>query len=228
MIDIEPVKRVRGPFVYTEHRRYLDLDRLGGRALFGWREKRVMRAFRSVLAVGLSMPYPSYWQRRLRKRLQQAYPGYDYAFIADPLPPVVQPWREVLSEQSFTLVLPDLGLASCLYLYRHAGPPPAACHPSAAALAALCAAFGAWEHYRGLSEQRWKAWECPGWRRSGPWMWSELDAESYRRLRLRLQQERFLIPPSHEQPLCLPMEDLPAEARRWQKVLGAKEEEDHA
>lgn len=219
MTEIEPVKRARGCFVYTEHRRYLDLDRLGGRALFGWREKRVMRAYRSVLAVGLSMPYPNYWQRRMERHLKKFFPGFSYALVPTARLPLVQPWFEESLDQDFTLVLPDLGLGSFIYLYRTSTMPPDYHRVSAAGMAALCAAFGAWEHYRRQPLPAWGDWESAGWHRVGPWMWYDGNVESYSALRQRLLSECFLLPSSPQQPLCLPIEHLPAEARRWQRVL---------
>lgn len=220
MNELPPIKRARGALVYAERERFLDLDRLQGRALFGWRERRVMGAYRRVLATGLSMPYPSFWSRRLDRQLRRRFPGFQHVLIDQPVPPLAYPWRPA-SEAAFTLVLPDLGLAGYVYLFRSpaadSAPPPA--EPSIAGVAALCAALGAWEHYERLPEDTWAGWEVPGWRRQGPWLWFEGTAAEYDTLRERLRCERILLPPTVETPACLPVEDLPAERRRWRRVL---------
>lgn len=217
MTDLPPVKRARGAFLYSTDGRWLDLWRAGGRALFGWRERRVMRRYKAVLSAGLCLPYPSRWHRRLWAQLGRRFPGR----VARPISglgswPVGFPWL-LPQDCPFVLVLPDLGLARPL-LISSAPPPEPEEDLLACQAAALVAALGAWEAQSRRGEESWQAWEVPGWVRKGPWLFFQGSPEEYRELRHRLLAERILLPPGPEQPACLPFEDLPAECRRWRRL----------
>ncbi|GEM_PF-6930919 len=214
MSELPPVTRARGSFLYTrEGGRYLDLDREGGRALFGWSDSRVLTRYRQELARGLTGIFPTYWEKRLIKLLSARFPGFSTRLVReeDNLP-LIRPW-ETPATDTFAVLLPDLGLGVDLVMEKSqvSGTFSSPAHR----VAASCAALGSWISHEEPLPVHWNEWEVKPWTRKGPWMSYNGNEDSYKILREVCYKSLIRLPKDPATPICLPWEVLPGERKKW-------------
>lgn len=232
LISLLPnIKRAREFYLYDDKgNRFLDLYLDNGRALNGHRPSGLSLALKNTLARGLYAPYPTIYQNRLVKLLQNEFSRYPYlgiyrsyesfflkdsrtANFSDPLDNSADHkhmnWRPFLDIPEDCRLLkvsfpfPGCDVIALLAEDRDVLPPSDLISPYI--LAGLIRSWFDWKSRRDKMEpQSWAILDNTGhWKRTGPYLLPLCREEEYERLfRLYLDNGVFISPDYYKPSIC--------------------------
>lgn len=227
---IPAVKRARDYHLYDfSGRRYLDLCLDGGRAVLGHKAGRIVRDMKNSLEKGLSASYPSMYRDRLLKQVKRLYPTVGsvsvvYAGAGDELPLVRSFDNETPADGVFELLLPMAGSGCLRVLCAEGGAEsslPAGADVPGFLLAGLCRAAADLAAFDETDAQKsWGAFDSPMWRRIGPWLYPQVNADAYPSLFKAALECGILLSPDYNIPSCAPSVFTPGEIKPIRELEG--------
>jgi len=244
---VPEVLRARDFHLYLEGgKRLTDLWRLGGKALLGHKRPRVLLELKNAAERGLFIPLPHPAERRFVKALAELFPGRVFRFYSSPGslrlaleaagftgPTLWRPFlEEKITDTVFIPVLPwPLG-PEVLVLEKSIDFPPGELIPPVLLAPAARSLYDLAARIRNPDLPRYKKIEklfCKSnsdgqksiWRRRGIYLTldREMDSEKYVSLFRRFLEGGFLIPPSPEEPVILPLSMSDGEESKLSQLL---------